>query len=208
MAWERPNDGSKYPRMWIEFTAPGDAETTYEIRDLPASQFDQATELMINCFLNEAPVARAMRAIDEPASIEDFIERWRVSVAQRMALGCYVRGCDKVIGVSLLGVIGRNDPPAVVTPRGDAYRKAYHIYCDVDKKMDVFTRYDVDYCLKSYGVTVSRNFRYRGIATQLLKARLPMMREFKIPITYSLFTATSSQRAATKAGYKSFDEVE
>lgn len=225
MTWKRPS-GVFFPKIWHTFQAMGpdfDEKITYEIRDLLPEHFDDACTLMQNCFLREAPVASAVRAFEDPASVKDFIERWRISINQKMALGCYPENSCKLVGVSFLAVISKNDVPSplpppveptasstgdVVEQHGVAYRKAYQFYCDVDAKLDVFQRFNVDYCLKSYGVTVSHAYRNRGIATQILKARIPILQEFQIPITYSLFTANSSQRAATKAGFTAYCEIE
>lgn len=59
-----------------------------------------------------------------------------------------------------------------------------------------------------YGMGVSREYRYRGIATEFLKGRLPMMRELGIPFTSTLFSADGTQKAAAKAGYELYLEVD
>lgn len=56
--------------------------------------------------------------------------------------------------------------------------------------------------LTDYGLVIGRDFRQRGIAGELLKARITLTKMLGVEVTSSLFTATASQKAAEKAGYK------
>lgn len=80
------------------------------------------------------------------------------------------------------------------------------------KQADVFNRYNVDYYLSAIGLTVSRDYRGCGLATELLKARVPLMKYVGLKVTSTSFTGVGSQTAAKRAGFeelyvKTYDEL-
>lgn len=62
--------------------------------------------------------------------------------------------------------------------------------------------YDVGRFMYAAGLCVDKKFRGRGIATEILKARAPLMREIDIEVTSSIFSTVGAQSAASKAGYE------
>lgn len=74
-------------------------------------------------------------------------------------------------------------------------------------RFNVFERLHVDRYLTAVGLAINRRYRGLGIATGMLRARIPMCQEFQIPVTVTDFTAQGSQRAAEKAGFQVEGEV-
>lgn len=72
------------------------------------------------------------------------------------------------------------------------------------KQFDVYSAYNVVQYLTAYGLCVNPDYRGRGIATEMLKARKPILKALGLTITSTAFTGIGSQMAAKKAGY---DEV-
>lgn len=66
---------------------------------------------------------------------------------------------------------------------------------------DVFEHYNVNYYLYAHGLAVKTEYRGRGIATEVLKARVPLMSTLGLSVTSSLFTTLAAQKAAFKIGY-------
>ena len=52
------------------------------------------------------------------------------------------------------------------------------------------------------GLCVDNKFRGRGIATEILKARAPLMKEIGLEVTSSIFSTVGAQKAAKAAGYE------
>lgn len=69
---------------------------------------------------------------------------------------------------------------------------------------DVFKRYNVERVLYAYGLCIDSDYRRRGIAVEMLKARASILQAFGLTVTSTAFTTVGSQIAARKAG---FDEV-
>lgn len=70
------------------------------------------------------------------------------------------------------------------------------------KQFNVFESYSVDKYLTAYGLCVNPEYRGRGIATEILKARVPIMKALGLQVTSTSFTGIGSQTAAKKAGYE------
>jgi hypothetical protein len=65
-----------------------------------------------------------------------------------------------------------------------------------------FDRFNIIYFLYAHGLAVDRDYRDKGIACELLKARGPLMKTLNVFETHSIFTTVGAQKAALKAGYK------
>lgn len=61
--------------------------------------------------------------------------------------------------------------------------------------------YKVDRILYAVGLCVDPKYRGRGIATEILKARAPLMKSIGIKVTSSIFSTVGAQKAAKAAGY-------
>lgn len=62
--------------------------------------------------------------------------------------------------------------------------------------------------MSAYGLCVAPEYRGRGIATEILKARVPYMEAFGLQVTATAFTAIGSQIAAKKAGFEDVFAIE
>ena len=66
----------------------------------------------------------------------------------------------------------------------------------------MFENYNVNQYLIAYGLCVDTTYRGRGIATEMLKARAPLLKDLGLVVTTTAFTGIGSQKAAEKAGYE------
>ena len=72
------------------------------------------------------------------------------------------------------------------------------------KVSDIYTAFNINQYLAAYGLCVDRKYRGMGIATEMLKARVPYLKKMGLTVTGTAFTAIGSQVAAKKAGYDDF----
>jgi RimJ/RimL family protein N-acetyltransferase len=70
------------------------------------------------------------------------------------------------------------------------------------QQFNVFQQYNVDEYLIAYGLCVDSTYRGRGVATEMLKARRPLLKALGLKVTTTAFTGIGSQKAAEKAGYE------
>lgn len=71
----------------------------------------------------------------------------------------------------------------------------------INNLFDVFDHYNINYFLYAHGLAVREDLRGSGIATELLKARIPLLKALNVTVTASLFTTIQSQKAAEKVGF-------
>ena len=67
---------------------------------------------------------------------------------------------------------------------------------------DVYTKYNTDKYLTDFGMTTKKNYRHRGIAVEMLKARVEILKALNMNVTSTIFTVIGSQKAAVKANYE------
>ncbi|KFB53670.1 AGAP004529-PA-like protein [Anopheles sinensis] len=78
----------------------------------------------------------------------------------------------------------------------------------VNSKEDGSTmRYGVENYLAVYGLKVNSRYRSRGIATQILKTRVPFCKTFGMRLTSNSFSPIASEVSAAKAGFKTNPEM-
>lgn len=207
--FKRP-ENIPFPKVWHTFKAKDldGSLTSYDIQDLPPDQFDEAVSLMKQNYLTDEPLAKVTNLLLEPGSMEDYMDAWKKSIKQKMAVGCYKAGTKKLVAVNFLAVITKDDPKVDKPYRGEGSRITFEIYGWCLKQYNVYANLNTSSCLVAYGMGVAREYRFRGIATEFLKARLPMMKEMSVPYTVTLFTADGTQKGAEKAGYHVYFEVE
>lgn len=204
--WRRPSDVS-FPKVWHTFTAP-DLDGTmvqYEIRDLPPSRFKEACDLMITHYIPDEPLAHVMNLKDEPESIQEHIDLWKVAMEQGIVIGCF-KG-NELVGVNFTGVASKDDPKEEHHYKGRGFRLTMELYQWILDQVLMFDKFGIDTYMLAHGLGVHTQYRYRGIATEFLKARIPMMKALGIPYTATLFTSLGTQKAAVKAGYTTYFEI-
>ncbi|XP_063706456.1 uncharacterized protein LOC134835507 [Culicoides brevitarsis] len=204
--WRRPSN-LPFPQIWHTFTAPDldGTSVSYEIRDLPPLRFSEACELMIEHYIPDEPLARIMKLKDEPDSVNEYVELWRMAMQQGIVVGCFKD--DELVGVNMTGVLSKSDELRDHKYRGKAFHFTIELYLWLLQQFDMYEKFGIDSFLLGYGMGVQRKYRYRGIATEFLKGRRPMLEAIGVPYTTTMFTSGGTQKAATKAGYTTFYEI-
>lgn len=77
-----------------------------------------------------------------------------------------------------------------------------HLIDYAESQYDIFEHFNVDTYLTSYALLVHPKYRKRGIATHILKARIPFMKQLGINVSATVFSSIGSQIAASKAGFE------
>lgn len=209
-AWNRDKNDKK-DRVWHEFSAPDENGVIikYEIKDLLASKLQEGIDLMKKYFIGDEPLCRITKLADDPLSVSHYEELWTESFKQGVALACFKSNVDELVGVNFLAVLSNNDPPCTREWPGRAFRfieiKMTNGMIDT---FDLFKTFEIERFLVGWGLAVSEKYRRRGIATEFMKSRIPVMEAFDIPYTGTVYSAVGSQKAAEKAGYQTFLETE
>lgn len=197
-------DSVPRPTTWHKFQAPGldGSPTTYEIRDLIDDDLEKAIDLMTKYYIRDEPQSKLLGLIDDPASVEDFHTGWRIAQSQRMPIACYEIKSGDLVGVNFLGVLSKDDPKCEL--KGSKWMVQLQTLVG---KYDSFDYFGTDKYIIEYGLATLDAYRYRGIATELLKARRPLMKALGIKHSFTGFSAPGSFKAGQKAGYKVISEV-
>lgn len=205
MVWTRPVT-VPYPSVWHTFKARGvdqddDKLVSYVIQDLPEDRFEEAIEHMIGIFIHDEPTCRAKKLAEDPESVEGIREVWRELVQNRMALVCFKEGSNEIVGLNMTYVASKDDKESSKV-RGQLWQEVYDSVMYFSKQSNVFERYQVGEYLAAMGLSVCPKYRGRGIATEILRARIPLCKATNLKLTSTVFTATGSQIPASKVGFE------
>uniref|UniRef100_A0A336LMK9 CSON004143 protein n=1 Tax=Culicoides sonorensis TaxID=179676 RepID=A0A336LMK9_CULSO len=209
--WKRPSN-VPFPSVWMTFKAK-DLETDnlveYRVQDLPEEYYDEALKLMEMDFLKDEAMCNTTEFLKDPISVRERMEVWRNMLKQKLVLACFRENSKEIVGLNMLKVQFKDDKldyGATIT--GKPWSTVSSALMYVAKRIDPFEKYNVDKYLTSLGLSVNKKYRRRGIATEILKARVPLCKAMNIPLTTTVFTGESSQKCAIKAGFQFDAEVE
>lgn len=208
LKWRRCGDSM--PQTWHRFSSvnpeTGQSEE-FSVVDLERAKFSDALDHMLEHFLPDEPICKSKNVVKNEDALNEICELWRTVMEQNVTLACYKKDCTEIIGLNMLCVLTKDDYRELkFDVNNNNTWKAVHDFALVN--FNLFDKYNfADNILIAYGLSVNKKFRRRGIATEILRARIPLCRELKIPLTSTVFTAAGSQIPAEKIGFKVDYEV-
>ncbi|KAG5679848.1 hypothetical protein PVAND_009385 [Polypedilum vanderplanki] len=198
-------DGIVYPQIYTKFkvkSKENDKEEEFQIQDLTENYFDEAVDFIVANHARGAVFHNAAGTLTRESGIERVRAAYRRVFEEKISLICLHvnNGSEKVVGLNALHIKSKFDPPA--QPSDDPnFCKLMEATKFIENAFDVMEHYNVDRYMFAAGLCVGPEYRGRGIATEILKARAPLMRSIGIELTTSIFSTTGAQKAALAAGY-------
>ncbi|XP_058452607.1 uncharacterized protein LOC131431112 [Malaya genurostris] len=203
MSWVRPEQPT-IPTVWYTFQAKNvdsDRLVNYRVEDLTEDRYEDVVRHMSEHFLTDEPLCQSKNVFEDEVAKAEMLAFWWWCLAGKMTIVCFREGSDEIVGVNLLYVKG-TEKPAVINSKNEKILSLVTTNRYSTEQFKVCERYGVERYLTAYGLAIDRRYRGRGIATEMLKARVPICRAFGIKVTSTNFTAHASQIAASKAGFK------
>lgn len=201
-SWKRPE--SLGNQVWHTFRAKNARTNEFEefvVQDLPREKHEEALDHMLVHFLPDEPICKLKNVKHDTAALAEICELWRNVMSQSVTLACFKKNCSEIIGLNMVCVLTKSDFESFKPDiRKDNTWKAVHDFALM--RFNLFQHYDVDEVLIAYGLSVSSHYRRRGIATEILRARIPLCKTLKIPLTSTVFTAVGSQKPARSIGFQ------
>lgn len=192
------------PRAWHSFQTNFENNEIEEfvVQDLPREKYEDAVNFMLEHFLSDEPICKSKDVLNDAEALEEVCKLWRLVLNQNVVNACFKKGCEDIVGLNMLCVITREDfKNFKLEVREDNTWKAVHDYALAS--FNLFKHYEfADKILIAYGLSVSKKYRQRGIATEILRARIPLCQHLGILLTSTVFTAIGSQKPAEKIGFQ------
>ncbi|KAG5684337.1 hypothetical protein PVAND_013572 [Polypedilum vanderplanki] len=171
------------------------------IKKLPENRFKEALELYKNDFLPDEAMCVSKNIHKSANSINAFYDVWMESFQQNLSVGCF-KG-DELVGVNCLVMCSKDaNCKEQKDYKDDAVRDVFEAVGYSYNEANIFEKYNCDRFLGAYGLVVNKNYRGRGIATEIIKARIPLMKEIGLNVTATAFSVFGSQQAAKNAGFE------
>lgn len=171
----------------------------YKVVLLPSKYFDETIEMLVKFYVTDETFCRSKRLWEKKESLEMCCAFWNAALEEHLSIGCFKEGSNELIAVNVLMIATSDDDDFVLDDQD--LTDIIEVITYTGKQFNPFEHYKVSKYLTDYGLLVHPDYRKLGIATEMLKARIPMMKELGIELTASDFTGTGSQLAAVRAGY-------
>jgi len=197
-------DGVPYPQIYSQFKVKSkddsDDEDEFFIQDLTENYFDMAVDFIVDNHARGAVFHRAAGTIETDAGIELIRKYYRAAFEQRISLICIDGRTNEIAGLNALYLATKFDPPK---PESDDpnFRNLNKIMKFIGESFNVYGHYGVDRIMFAAGLCVDKQYRGRGIATEILKARVHVLKAIGVEVTSSIFSTVGAQKAAKAAGY-------
>ncbi|XP_058823556.1 uncharacterized protein LOC131684572 [Topomyia yanbarensis] len=202
MGWIRPQKPT-IPTVWHTFQArdvDSDRTVTYRVEDLTEDRHDDLIRFLSTYFLEDEPQCQNKQISQDEVALAEMVSFWRWCFAEKMTIVCYREGSNEIVGANLLQVKGREKPRDINT-NSEKLLDMIMTNRYMTEQFKVCEQYGVDWYLNAYGLAINRCYRGRGIATEILRARVPICQTFGIKVTTTIFTSLGSQLAAAKVGF-------
>lgn len=193
------------PQVWHEFSLINpetNEEEDFVVVDLQRENHAAALDHMLGNFLSDEPICKSKEVLKNAEALKIVSELWKNVMDQNVTVVCYKKHTSEIVGLNMLGVISKSDLNELkldINPNN--IWKAVHDFALLN--FNLFEKYTfADHILIAYGLSVNKKYRRRGVATEILRARIPLCRSLRIPLTSTVFTAAGSQKPAVKIGFK------
>lgn len=203
LGWKR-SINVEFPQIWSRFKAKDNDGSLieYRIQDLPEERFHEAIYVMQRYHM-ESEVLRVKRIRDDPVSFREITEKWWDCLRQRITLVCFKEDSDEIVGLNVLGVVTQAESNQPHSYKGKGWSEICNSKKFVtDNYFDPFKHYSVDCLMFALGLIVLPEYRQRGVAYELMKARELVGKAVGIQLSSNVFTSFGAQRAAEKADYE------
>lgn len=152
-------------------------------------------------FKGDAVMASSRNLKNDPVGAADMSMIWREMLKENLSLFCHESAKSKIAAINILGICNENDQTTFKSKSKDL-DDIMTVMDVAAEKFDVFGHYGVAEYLTGFGMSVDPIYRRKGIATELLKARVMLMRSMGFKLTSTVFTGIGSQKAAKEVGFE------
>jgi ribosomal protein S18 acetylase RimI-like enzyme len=205
--FKRPESLS-FPQVYYTFKAKNkksDEIVEYRVQDLPIEKYEEAVDFMVKYFLPDETFCASKGIPEKPSAVKEFRDFWLASFYEKISIGCFKNdGSDELVGANVLLVSSKEDvcDEQCAAIKDQDVADVMLVLGFSALQFNIYEAYNVDQYLTSYGLCVNPEYRGRGIGTEMLKTRKPILQALGLKITSSPFTSIEVQIAARKAGYK------
>lgn len=224
--WSRPEylEHPKVYRKWISDDLVNTKTVEYRIQELPRDRFEDGVEFLLKHYCTTEPMLESKEAAKDPEFIEDISNYFRYIFGKEITIACFKKTSDEILGISLMDVIveGEEEDFQVSSlvcdlseklifykfqPKSRLFREDHLVMDLVLQKSDHFKRFNVDKYLTCWALAVHSDYWGRGICTELIKAKIDMLKFLDLELTSTGYSADGSIRASEKAGFKCVFEI-
>lgn len=202
--WKRP-DHIAFPQTWHTFQAKDPTSSrlvNYRVQDLPPERVDDAIQHMCTHFLRDEPICRSLGLSNDPVGVREMATVWRKVAQQQCVVACFREESDEIVGLNMLTVVTRDDPADSSKFESAAVRDFVNSTLYMTKQANLFETHQVNCFLSAWGLSVHPAYRGLGIATEILRARIPFCRALGLTLSATVFSHPGSQVPAAKVGFE------
>lgn len=212
--FKRPENFS-FPQIYYKFRAKdrdSDEIVNYYVQDLPEDRVEETIDLMVKHFLPDETLCSSIGVPNSPEDVDGMRILWRELAKEKFSIVCFREGHDDIVSANFIAIHSKDDPKDDIPLVGKAIKTVFEVMDIETPKANVYEMFGVQSYMYALGLCVSPAYRRRGIATEMLKARVPFLKSLGLKVTSTAFTGIGSQKAAAHAGYKeihvrSYEEI-
>jgi hypothetical protein len=198
-------NGIAYPQIYSKFRVKSksidvEEEEEFYIQDLTEELFDDAVDFIVEYHARGSIFHRAVNTFTSEHGVQRIREMYRKVFEEKISLICLKAHTNEIIGINACLIRSKFDEPH--EPIDDA---KFQLLMDskhyIETRYNIMEQYDVDRYMFTAGLCVHKKHRCKGVATQILKARGPLMKAIGVEVTASIFSTVGAQNAASSAGF-------
>ncbi|KAG4071464.1 hypothetical protein HA402_011618 [Bradysia odoriphaga] len=198
MEFERPQ-GLQGPMVYSTFqikSKNSDEIEGFLIQDLTEDRFDEAVKIIVDNHAKDAVLHKAAKTLSSECGIRRVNQMYLNVFKEKISLVCLKIDTLEIVGINALTY--RDSEPS----NDPNFNHLRDIVGFLNNESNVSEHYGVHRIIFDAGLCVVDKYRKRGVATQILKARAPLLRCIGVKLTSTIFSSIAAQKAAKAAGYE------
>lgn len=200
------------PKVWsvVEtvIKGKGDKPIKFTIQEVPEDRYDEVVEHMCTYFIPDEPMCKCF---DTKELADTFQHLWKEVLQHGLTVGAFTENPDGgepiMAGVNVLVLSHVDDTTDFTKSMSPTPKRILDAIIEASKKAQVYEKYGVDRYISAFGLSVHPSYRGSALGGHLLRARVDIGREYKIPLTSTAFTSPISQKLAERCGYETLLEL-
>nr|XP_003700513.1 PREDICTED: uncharacterized protein LOC100876900 [Megachile rotundata] len=199
------------PKVWSTVEAvikgKGDKPIKFTIQDIPEDRYDDVVKHMCTYFVADEPMCKCL---NRKELVDTYQHQWKEYLQHGLAIGAFTENPDGgkpvMAAVNVLKFCHIDDDMVFTESMPPSPKLMWDITIDLTKKAQVYEKYGVDRYIGAFGLSVHPEYRGVALGGHLLRTRVDIGREYKIPVTSTIFSSPIAQKLAERCGFETLVE--
>lgn len=165
-----------------------------------------------NFYQDETLIKSQLSKVDFKTLADDYDKMMAAIFQSFHSIGVIEKSTNKLVALNMLSLFERSKGAdtnfLLDIVQEEVTKRVIRFLVYLDERSDLFNRYSVDTLLEYFVISVDRNYRKRGFASQLMQCGVDFAKTIGVSVVYGCYSSLFTRRAAEKVGKELVIEID